>query len=74
MPVSTRVTVVGIGADGWTGLSDAARELVDGAAVVLGGERHLAMLPDVPEQIRQAWPSPLLEQLPVALFVPEEDA
>jgi precorrin-6Y C5,15-methyltransferase (decarboxylating) len=65
--VSTRVTVVGIGADGWTGLSEAARELVDAAAVVLGGERHLAMLPDVPEQIRQAWPSPLLEQLPALL-------
>ncbi len=61
------MTVVGIGADGWTGLSETARELVDGAAVVLGGERHLAMLPDVPEQIRQSWPSPLLEQLPALL-------
>lgn len=67
MPVSTRVTVVGIGADGWSGLSASARELVDGAAIVLGGERHLAMLPDVPEQIRQAWPSPLLEALPPLL-------
>ncbi|KQX74581.1 precorrin-6y C5,15-methyltransferase (decarboxylating) subunit CbiE [Aeromicrobium sp. Root472D3] len=65
--MSTRVTVVGIGADGWTGLTEAAREMVDGAAVVLGGERHLAMLPDVPEQIRQTWPSPLLEQLPSLL-------
>ena len=61
------MTVVGIGADGWTGLSGTARELVDGAAVVLGGARHLAMLPEVPEQIRQSWPSPLLEQLPALL-------
>jgi len=58
------VTVVGIGADGWAGLTEAARSLIDGAAVVLGGERHLAMLPDVPEQIRESWPSPLVEGLP----------
>jgi precorrin-6Y C5,15-methyltransferase (decarboxylating) len=58
------VTVVGIGADGWAGLNDAARALIDGAPVVLGGERHLAMLPDVPDQIRETWPSPLVEGLP----------
>ncbi|MET0446791.1 MAG: hypothetical protein ABW004_00225 [Aeromicrobium sp.] len=29
--MSTRVTVVGIGADGWAGLTDAARALIDGA-------------------------------------------
>ncbi|MET0931311.1 MAG: precorrin-6y C5,15-methyltransferase (decarboxylating) subunit CbiE [Aeromicrobium sp.] len=62
--MSTRVTVVGIGADGWAGLSEVARALVDGAAVVLGGERHLAMLPDVPGQVRRSWPSPLVEGLP----------
>ncbi|MCW2830542.1 MAG: cobalamin biosynthesis bifunctional protein CbiET [Aeromicrobium sp.] len=65
--VSTRVTVVGIGADGWAGLSGAAREIIDGAPVVLGGARHLAMLPDTPEQIREAWPSPFLEGLPPLL-------
>lgn len=58
------MTVVGIGADGWAGLTDSARALVDGAAVVLGGERHLAMLPDVPDQMRETWPSPLAEELP----------
>jgi precorrin-6Y C5,15-methyltransferase (decarboxylating) len=61
------VTVVGIGADGWSGLSETARELVDGAPVVLGGQRHLAMLPDVPDQIREAWPSPLRDELPALL-------
>ena len=61
------MTVVGIGADGWAGLTEAARSLVDGAAVVLGGERHLAMLPDVPDQIRESWPSPLVEGLPAML-------
>jgi precorrin-6Y C5,15-methyltransferase (decarboxylating) len=58
------VTVVGIGADGWAGLSAGAREIIDGAAVVLGGARHLAMLPDTPDQVRATWPSPLVEALP----------
>lgn len=61
------MTVVGIGADGWAGLSDSARELIDGAAVVLGGERHLAMMPEELDQIREAWPSPLVEGLPPLL-------
>lgn len=71
--VSTQVTVVGIGADGWSGLGDTARELVAGAGVVLGGERHLAMLPpagtdDVAtDQVREPWPSPLVEGLPALL-------
>src|SRR5699024_11300361 len=38
--------------------------LVLEADAVLGGHRHLAMLPDQPEQRREAWPSPLREGLP----------
>jgi precorrin-6Y C5,15-methyltransferase (decarboxylating) len=62
-----RITVVGIGADGWEGLPPRARDLVLGAAVVLGGTRHLAMLPDVAGQRREPWPSPLREGLPALL-------
>lgn len=40
------ITVVGIGEDGLEGLSPAARALVDGAEVLVGGERHLAKAPD----------------------------
>lgn len=58
-PIDMAVTVVGIGADGWSGLPDRLRETVLQAAVVVGGERHLALLPDVAEQRRLAWPSPL---------------
>jgi precorrin-6Y C5,15-methyltransferase (decarboxylating) len=64
--MSTQVTVVGIGADGWTGLGNAARALVESADVVLGGERHLAMLPEA-GQARESWPSPLREGLPALL-------
>jgi precorrin-6Y C5,15-methyltransferase (decarboxylating) len=65
--MSTRVTVVGIGADGWGGLNAGSRELVEAADVVLGGERHLAMLPAREGQVREAWPAPLREGLPALL-------
>ena len=61
------MTVVGIGADGWAGLNDAARALIEAAPVVLGGERHLTMLPEVPDQVRESWPSPLVEGLPALM-------
>ncbi|MGW4485167.1 precorrin-6y C5,15-methyltransferase (decarboxylating) subunit CbiE [Amycolatopsis sp. NPDC004368] len=55
------ITVVGIGADGWTGLGEKARNAVLEADIVLGAPRQLTMLPD---DIRtQAWPSPLLPAL-----------
>jgi precorrin-6Y C5,15-methyltransferase (decarboxylating) len=66
-PTGHRITVVGIGADGWSGLPERLRTLVLAADTVLGGRRHLAMLPDRPRQRRQAWPSPLREGLPPLL-------
>ncbi|MFC5730513.1 MULTISPECIES: precorrin-6y C5,15-methyltransferase (decarboxylating) subunit CbiE [Nocardioides] len=53
------VTVVGIGADGWEGLTGSSRTLVEAADVLLGGERHLGLVPDVPGQERRPWPRPL---------------
>ncbi|MET3963473.1 precorrin-6Y C5,15-methyltransferase (decarboxylating) [Marmoricola sp. OAE513] len=73
MPAASRpssppsLTVVGIGADGWDGLSPAARELVLGAGTVLGGSRHLDLLPPVADQDRRPWPSPLRDGLPALL-------
>jgi precorrin-6Y C5,15-methyltransferase (decarboxylating) len=40
------LSIVGIGEDGLAGLGDAARAAIDGAEIVVGGERHLAMLGD----------------------------
>ncbi|MBS1692369.1 MAG: precorrin-6y C5,15-methyltransferase (decarboxylating) subunit CbiE [Actinobacteria bacterium] len=62
-----RVVVVGVGANGWPGLSDAARAVVLAAEVVIGAPRQLALLPPSPAQRRQAWPSPLRATLPVVL-------
>ncbi|NIR59294.1 MAG: cobalamin biosynthesis bifunctional protein CbiET, partial [Gammaproteobacteria bacterium] len=39
------LSVVGIGDDGLEGLSPAARAAIDQAEVLVGGRRHLAMLP-----------------------------
>ena len=56
------LSIVGIGEDGLAGLTAPARALVDDAEVLIGGERHLAMLPDDGRE-RLAWPSPLSELL-----------
>ena len=61
------LTVVGIGADGWAGLPDAARALIQHAEVVLGAPRHLDMLPQVSGQRRAPWPSPLRAALPAVI-------
>lgn len=71
-----RVAVVGIGADGWAGLAEPARAALRSAEVVMGGARHLALLPPaagdgdeagsgggVPGE-RVAWPSPMMPALP----------
>ncbi|MCV7383599.1 precorrin-6y C5,15-methyltransferase (decarboxylating) subunit CbiE [Mycolicibacter longobardus] len=67
MPTTERIVIVGIGADGWGGLTEPARAAVAFAEVVIGGARHLESLPDVDGQRRLAWPSPLRAGLP-ALF------
>ena len=61
------ITVVGIGADGWSGLDATRRAAVEAADVVLGGERHLALLPEKISADRRPWPSPLRDALPALL-------
>src|SRR5260370_22398309 len=56
------VTVVGIGADGWAGLTDTARNALRAAAVITGSSRQLALLPDLKAR-RVPLPSPLLARL-----------
>lgn len=52
------LTVVGIGDDGFAGLGKAARRALIDARVVIGGERHLAMLPACLRVRREPWPRP----------------
>jgi precorrin-6B C5,15-methyltransferase / cobalt-precorrin-6B C5,C15-methyltransferase len=58
------VTVAGIGADGWPGLSPLARDAIGQAGVIIGGARHLALLPATVSGQRVPLPSPLLPVLP----------
>lgn len=62
------MTVVGIGADGWAGLSPDARAAVRAAEVLLGSRRQLDLVPAGPDGAgaaeRITWPSPMLPALP----------
>lgn len=58
------VSVVGIGADGWPGLSGTAREALCAAEVLIGGARQLDLLPPECAGARVGWPSPLRPAVP----------
>jgi len=49
--------IIGIGEDGIAGLSAAARAQVEQAEVIIGGDRHHSLAPNVTAE-RLAWPSP----------------
>ncbi len=57
------LSVIGIGEDGLEGLGERARTLVDGAEILVGGDRHLAMIPD-DGRPRLGWPRPLGAMVP----------
>lgn len=65
--MSTVVTVVGVGADGWAGLAGPARDALAGADVIVGVARQLALLPDEIAADRVEWPSPLVPAIPAIL-------
>lgn len=58
MSAGALITVVGIGADGWPGLTERARAAIVSADEVIGSDRQLASLPDDAPP-RRAWPSPI---------------
>lgn len=66
-PALRWLTVVGIGEDGMAGLGAEARSALAAAVHVVGGERHLALVPDdaAPRAERRAWPSPMIAFLAV---------
>jgi len=49
--------IVGIGEDGMDGLTPATRSVVEAAEVIIGGDRHHQLAPNV-TATRVAWPSP----------------
>ncbi|HEY5980715.1 MAG TPA: precorrin-6y C5,15-methyltransferase (decarboxylating) subunit CbiE [Microlunatus sp.] len=60
-----RLDVVGVPAGGWSELGQAARTLIAAAEVLIGGRRHLDLVPgDAGRAERLTWPSPLRPALP----------
>jgi precorrin-6Y C5,15-methyltransferase (decarboxylating) len=57
------VTVAGLGAEGWQGLSPASRDAIGQAGIIVGGPRQLALLPAEVTGRRVPLPSPLLPGL-----------
>ncbi len=55
---SARLTVVGLGPEGWRGLGEPARSAIESADTLVGSERQLALVPDTGAQ-RRPWPSPI---------------
>ena len=53
------LSIVGVGEDGLDALTPLARRAIDDATLLVGGERHLAMLPNDGQE-RKTWPSPLM--------------
>lgn len=63
------IVVVGIGADGWDGLSSAAKRAIEAADVLRGSARQLGLVPAQVAAERVPWPSPMgpvLEALPTS--------
>ena len=60
------LSLVGIGAEGLDGLGGRSRRAIDQAQVLVGGARHLAMVPQDGRE-RLAWRSPLGDTLPALL-------
>jgi len=56
------LAIVGIGEDGLAGLNAAARTLVDTAEILVGGERHLAMVPSGGRE-RLTWQRPFSDTI-----------
>lgn len=68
-PPTVAVAVVGIGADGWDGLSPRARRTIEEAEVLRGSTRQLDLVPASVAADRVPWPSPMgpaLDALPTA--------
>ncbi len=61
------LSIVGIGEDGATGLSPAARALITEAEIVFGGRRHLALAGDLVHGQAFSWPSPFEDGIAAVL-------
>ena len=64
-PLKGRITVIGIGEDGYDGLSPMARKIIENARIIFGGTRHIAMLPGSNTATQNKWITPFEANLPL---------
>lgn len=63
MSAKNWLTIIGLGEDGISALSPAARTLIESAEVLVGGRRHLGMVPKSQNVERLHWRSPLSDSM-----------
>ena len=56
------LSIVGVGEDGWNGLSKAAQQAVESADIIFGGARHLAFLPKS-SAVQVTWQSQISQSI-----------
>lgn len=61
------LSIVGIGEDGVEGLSPVARDLISGADIVFGGNRHLGLAAPLIRGAARPWPSPFAQAVDAVL-------
>ncbi len=61
------LAIVGIGEDGVEGLTAKARGLIESAALVVGGKRHLQLAQSLIRGEAMAWASPIADTIPILL-------
>ena len=61
------LTIIGIGEDGFAALGNPAQQALSQAGLVVGGERHLGLVPPVDGQQRLPWPSPFSQGIDLIL-------
>lgn len=61
--LSKWLSIVGIGEDGLSGVNPVGRSLIATAEVLVGGDRHLAMLPSDDSREKICWTSPLEDSI-----------
>jgi precorrin-6Y C5,15-methyltransferase (decarboxylating) len=57
------LSIVGIGEDGLEGVSLVGRSLLAQATMIVGGERHLALLPSDDKREKLLWTSPIADSV-----------
>jgi len=55
------LSIIGVGDDGLNSLNASARDALDAASLIIGGDRHLSMLPEDDKRPTLSWSSPLLK-------------